>query len=122
MKIWCLFHDCVKSNSDCLGRVQNIKHQVCHIASWLPGIRYFIRALLFCLQSTGHCFQVPTDAEWKGIAESFCLRWQFPNCLGAVDGKHIAIVCPPNSGSRYYNYKVKFSALHVLNPFRYISA
>ncbi|XP_058833789.1 uncharacterized protein LOC131691426 [Topomyia yanbarensis] len=45
------------------------------------------------------------ESEWKSIAEKFKDRWHFPNCLGAMDGKHIIMVAPPNSGSVYYNYK-----------------
>ncbi|XP_064103415.1 uncharacterized protein LOC135213365 [Macrobrachium nipponense] len=43
--------------------------------------------------------------EWCQIGQDFEEMWQFPNCLGAVDGKHVAIVPPPNSGSFFYSYK-----------------
>ncbi|KAH7974137.1 hypothetical protein HPB49_010380 [Dermacentor silvarum] len=49
--------------------------------------------------------KVPTEVEWVHIADGFAKTWQFPNCLGAVDGKHIAITQPAKSGSLYYNYK-----------------
>lgn len=48
---------------------------------------------------------VPIETEWKEIAENFMNKWQFPHCLGAVDGKHISIKCPPNAGSQFFNYK-----------------
>ena len=48
----------------------------------------------------------PTDPEqWKVIAENFQAKWQFSHTLGALDGKHVAIRCPHNGGSLYYNYK-----------------
>jgi hypothetical protein len=53
---------------------------------------------------------MPTsDAEWKQIADQFETLWQFPMCIGAIDGKHISIQCPNNSGSYYYNYKHTYS-------------
>ncbi|KAK0153342.1 Protein ANTAGONIST OF LIKE HETEROCHROMATIN PROTEIN 1 [Merluccius polli] len=51
----------------------------------------------------------PTKEDWKSIAEGFQHRWNFPNCLGAIDGKHVVIQAPPNSGSYFYNYKGTFS-------------
>ena len=51
-------------------------------------------------------FQFPrTEKDWISIAEGFERKWQFPHCLGAVDGKHVRIVPPANSGSYYFNYK-----------------
>ena len=52
---------------------------------------------------------VPTQHDWKRIKTGFRLYWDFPNCVGAIDGKHIAIRSPPNSNSLYYNYKNHFS-------------
>ena len=27
--------------------------------------------------------------KWKSIADEFYERWNFPNCIGAIDGKHV---------------------------------
>lgn len=50
-----------------------------------------------------------TEDEWKQVADGFKRRWNWHNCLGALDGKHVRIRCPPHSGSVYYNYKGFFS-------------
>ncbi|KAJ8887674.1 hypothetical protein PR048_013892 [Dryococelus australis] len=45
---------------------------------------------------------VPVMAvESKNVIDGY----QFPNCLGAVDSKHVRIMLPTGSGSLYWNYK-----------------
>lgn len=51
----------------------------------------------------------PNKHKWLQVAELFWQRCNFPNCLGAIDGKHIRILKPPASGSQYFNYKKYFS-------------
>ena len=66
--------------------------------------------------------KVPTSPEeWLTVAEKFESRWQFPNCIGAIDGKHIAMQPPGNSGSYYYNYKHTFSSTALFEVALYSS-
>lgn len=51
----------------------------------------------------------PTEQMWREIAKRFENVWHFPNCIGALDGKHISIICPINAGSTFYNYKNEHS-------------
>jgi len=51
----------------------------------------------------------PTTKIWKLSARGFYEKWQFPNCIGSIDGKHVTVKCPNKSGSRNFCYLKKFS-------------
>ena len=51
----------------------------------------------------------PDRTDWVNIERGFYKRWDFPNAVGAIDGKHINIQAPPDSGSLFHNYKGYFS-------------
>ncbi|XP_064479250.1 uncharacterized protein LOC135392472 [Ornithodoros turicata] len=68
------------------------------------------RALYAVLKS--QYLKVPTtEDEWKKVAMAFEDAWNFPNCIGALDGKHVQILPPSKSGAMYRNYKGSFSIL-----------
>ena len=50
-----------------------------------------------------------TPAEWQNVAQRFEKLWQFPNCVGAIDGKHVVMQAPHCSGSSFFNYKKTYS-------------
>lgn len=55
-------------------------------------------------------FQTPrNEDEWRQISTDYHKIWNFPLCLGAMDGKHILMEAPAVSGSEFYNYKGTFS-------------
>ncbi|XP_018370117.1 PREDICTED: uncharacterized protein LOC108765771 isoform X2 [Trachymyrmex cornetzi] len=48
----------------------------------------------------------PSQQDWIKIEDEFFKRWNFPHCIGAIDGKHVA---PPHAGSTFYNFKGQHS-------------
>ncbi|XP_034031411.1 protein ALP1-like [Thalassophryne amazonica] len=55
---------------------------------------------------SGKLVSCPTTPEaWLQVAQGFESKWNLPHCIGAIDGKHIAMKCPKNGGSLFYNYK-----------------
>ncbi|KAG1673792.1 Protein ALP1-like [Nymphon striatum] len=53
----------------------------------------------------------PTAQGWLEIAHNFDRTWAFPNCIGAIDGKHIRVQAPRSTGSKNFNYKGYFSSV-----------
>lgn len=76
------------------------------ICAFLPEVLHAI------FEELQEYIKVPREeSQWKKIVHGFGNIWNFPSCIGAIDGKHIVIQCPSNSGSDYFNYKGTFSIL-----------
>ena len=50
-----------------------------------------------------------TESDWKKIAADFKELWNMPHVICAIDGKHVRMECPANTGTLYHNYKGFFS-------------
>ncbi|CAK9296958.1 unnamed protein product [Gordionus sp. m RMFG-2023] len=46
---------------------------------------------------------VPTLEMFEEVAQGFEEMWNFPNCIGAIDGKHCKTNKPPHTGTQFFN-------------------
>ncbi|XP_021002930.2 uncharacterized protein [Parasteatoda tepidariorum] len=53
----------------------------------------------------------PNEQMWEQKASTFLDITNFPNCVGAIDGKQVIIQAPGNSDSLYFNYKGTYSVV-----------
>ncbi|KAL7294230.1 hypothetical protein TKK_0012246 [Trichogramma kaykai] len=51
----------------------------------------------------------PSTSDLKRIADEYKENFDFPHCVGALDGRHCPIRQPPHSGAEFYNYKKFYS-------------
>jgi hypothetical protein len=77
-----------------LTTVHSIVHEVCKVIRDVLAPQYL---------------KEPSTQEWQQISQDFYKLWNFPNSIGALDGKHINIQAPANSGSLFFNYKKTYS-------------
>jgi hypothetical protein len=49
-----------------------------------------------------------TRATLSQIVNEFWNLWNFPNCIGTIDGKDVKVQAPPNISFKYFNYKHSF--------------
>lgn len=79
----------------------------------MSTISYIVKETLAALKEKLVPLFLPqlTTGNLEKKAEEYNNKWNFPNCVGAIDGKHVRIRCPNKSGSLYYNYKGFFSVV-----------
>lgn len=53
----------------------------------------------------------PDEQLWISSEQGFREKWNFPNAVAALDGKHVQIQAPPHSGSDFFCYKKMFSTV-----------
>jgi len=88
----------------------------------IPTIHYIIKEVCEAIWKTMAPLHmaVPTTEMLLATSNEVYLKWNFPNCVGSIEGKHIRLKCPSNSGSMYYNYKHYYSiVLQGLADVRY---
>ena len=69
-----------------------------------------VRDVLWSKLSSKH-LTVPDHDRFLYTAVKLQNRWNFPNVIGCVDGKHICFKCPTKARSLFYNYKQFFSVV-----------
>ncbi|XP_068215499.1 uncharacterized protein [Palaemon carinicauda] len=56
-----------------------------------------------------------TPKEWKTVGKVFAKTWNYHNCGGVLDGKHVPIKKPKKGGSLYYKKFHSFILVDVID-------
>lgn len=76
----------------------------------IAGIIYeTCEAIWMCFREKHMPF--PTTEMLEKSAKDYEKLWNFPNCVGSINGKHVRIKCPKKTGSQHLNYKEFFSVI-----------
>ena len=73
--------------------------------STVCGIVRDVCAAIWEALSSEYVRMPSNEREWVSVSNQYHQMWNFSNCLGAIDGKHIVIQAPKCSGSSHFNYK-----------------
>ncbi|XP_040356682.1 uncharacterized protein LOC121046487 [Ixodes scapularis] len=77
------------------GSMQDLAMSYRMHSSTVSGIlRETLAAIWDCLSPV--VLEKPTTSKWERIRQEFCAKWNFPNAIGSIDGKHFSIKCPDN--------------------------
>ena len=63
----------------------------------IVAISYMIREVCQALKEhfmPNHVSIPSSTEEWLEVAKKFEEKWNYPHCLGAIDGKHVVMQCP----------------------------
>ena len=71
------------------------------ISGFVPEVCFYI----FKVLKDDFCKIPDSEGEWVELADETLKRWNFPNGIAAIDGKHIAMKNPVQGASEFYNYK-----------------
>ena len=58
----------------------------------------------------------PDMNHWHCNEQGFCTRGNFPNCIGAIDGKHVVMQAPNKSGSLYHKGIFSVVLMAIVGP------
>nr|CAH7756448.1 unnamed protein product [Callosobruchus chinensis] len=85
------------------------------------GMQFRQLAYSFCISKSAVakivsevCKAIWTTLVMAHMPQPTKSTFEFPNCIGCIDGKHIRIKCPPKSSSMYYNYYKNYFSIGLL--------